>query len=39
MALVAMHFSDDDLGALLVAVTILSGGVAAFWLHGYGLAI
>jgi hypothetical protein len=39
MALVAVHFSDDDLGALLVALTILSAGVAAFWLHGDGLAI
>jgi hypothetical protein len=39
MALVAIFLSDDDFGALLVAATILSGGVAAFWVHGYGLAI
>jgi hypothetical protein len=39
MALVAFYLSDDEFGALLVAATILSGGVAAVWLHGYGLVI
>ncbi len=39
MALVAFYLSDDDFGALLVAATILSGGVAVFWVHGYGLVI
>ena len=36
MARAAIFLSHDDFGALLVAATILSGGVAAFWLHGWG---
>jgi hypothetical protein len=35
----AFHLSNEDLGALLVAATIMSGGVAALWLHSFaGLA-
>ena len=37
MALVAIYLSDDDVGALLVAATIMSAGVVALWLHSSGL--
>jgi hypothetical protein len=40
MALLLSHrLSDDDLGALLVAATIMSGGVAALWLHRFAEAL
>jgi hypothetical protein len=39
MALVSHRLSDDDLGALLAAATIISGGVAALWLHGFAEAL
>jgi hypothetical protein len=39
MAHVSFYVSDDDFGALLVAVTIMSAGVAALWLHRFAVAL